>query len=170
MEAIAIIDLETLYGAHGEEVIKEIAVVGKYVQETFRFLPPYIMEAHGSISSGINYDDGAIPYSTIVQTLSEATANFANLFSKGVAKCRLLTDLLGRPITNLDDFGCPSRESYVPGAGCSMPCHKFPDKSCAMRNARSLFGWLKNHLKTKYVKCTKDYTRHTAAFNSGIDK
>jgi len=46
METIAVIELETLYGAHGEELIKEIAVVGKYVQETLRFLPPYIMEAH----------------------------------------------------------------------------------------------------------------------------
>ena len=64
-------------------------------------------------------DDGSIPYSTIIQTLSEATANFANLYSKGNAKCRLLTDLLHRPITNLDDFGCPSRESFVPG-GCRL--------------------------------------------------
>ena len=128
------------------------------------------MEPHGSISSGINWDDGSIPYSTIIQNLSEATANFANLYSKGNTKCRLLTDLLDRPITNLDDFGCPSRESFVPGAGCSLPCNKFPDKSCAARNAFS-FRWLKYHLKIReYVKCTKDYTRHTAAFNSGIQR
>ena len=81
------------------------SVVGKYVQEIFRFLPPYIMEPNGSISSGIYWDDGSIPYSTIVQTLNEATANFANLYFKCHANCRLLTDLLGRPITNLDDFG-----------------------------------------------------------------
>jgi hypothetical protein len=171
MEYVAVIDLETLNGAHGEEVIKEVSVVGEYVQETFRFLSPYTMERHGTTSSGINWDDGSIPYSTIIQTLSEATANFADLNSKGHAKCRLLTDLLDRPITNLYDFGCLSRESFVTGAGCSLPCHKFPDKSCAARNAPSLFGWLKYHLKTReYVKCTKDYTRHTAAFNSGIQK
>jgi len=61
MEAVAVIDLETLNGAHGEEVIKEFSVVGKYVQETFRFLPPYTMEPHGSTSRGINWDDGSIP-------------------------------------------------------------------------------------------------------------
>jgi len=149
MEAVAVIDLETLNEAHGEEVSKEVSVVGEYVQETFRFLPPYIMVLHGSTSSGINWDDGSIPYSTIIQTLSEATENFANLYSKGHAKCWLLTDLLDRPITNLDYFGCPSRESFVPGAGCSLPCYKFADKGCAARNARSLFGWLKYHFKTR---------------------
>jgi len=85
MEAVAVIDLETLYGAHGDEVIKEVSVVGEYVQEIFRFLPPFSMEAHGSTSSAINWDNGSIPYSTIIQTLSEATANFANLYSKAHA-------------------------------------------------------------------------------------
>ena len=109
------------------------------------------------------------PYSMIIQTLSEATAIFSNLYSKGHAKCWLLTYLLYRPITNLDDFGCPSRESFVPGARCSLPCHEFRDKSCAARNARSLFGWLKYRIKTRECgKCTKVYTRHTAAFNYGI--
>jgi hypothetical protein len=168
MEAIAVIDLETLTRVHGE-VLKEFSVVGKYAQETFRFLPPYTMEPHGSTSSGINWNDGSALYSSLVRTLNEATANFANLYCKGIAKCRFLTDLFDCPITNLDDFGCPPRESFVPVVGCSLPCHRFPDKICAVRNARSLFGWLKHHLKTN-VKCTKDYTRHTEKFNSDIQK
>jgi hypothetical protein len=169
MEAIAVIDLETLTGAHGEQVLKKVFVVGKYVQETFRFLPPYTMEPHASTSSGINTNDGSILYSSLIRTLSESTLQIYTV--KTLTKCRLLTDLLDRPIINLDDFGCPPSESFVPGAGCSLPCHRFPGKSCAVRNARSLFGWLKYHLKTReYVKCTKDYTRHTAEFNSGIQK
>jgi len=52
MEAVAVSVLETLYGAHGEEVVKEVSVVGEYVQETFRFLPPYAMEPHGSNLQG----------------------------------------------------------------------------------------------------------------------
>jgi len=54
MEAVAVIVLETLNGAQGEEVVKEDFVEGEYVQETFRFLPPYTMQPHGSTSSGIN--------------------------------------------------------------------------------------------------------------------
>jgi hypothetical protein len=66
MEAVAVIGLETLLGARGKEAVKEVSVVDEYVQETFRFLPPYTMEPHGSISSGINWADSSIPYSTII--------------------------------------------------------------------------------------------------------
>jgi len=44
MEAVAVIDLETLLGGRGKEVVKEVSVVGEYVQETFRYLPPYTMD------------------------------------------------------------------------------------------------------------------------------
>jgi hypothetical protein len=80
MDAIAVVDLETLTGSHGEEVVKEVSVVGKYDQETFRFLPPCTMQLHGLASSGINWDDGSISSSSLFRTISEATANFANLF------------------------------------------------------------------------------------------
>jgi len=54
--------------------------------------------------------------------------------------------------------------------GCSLPCHKYPDKSFAARNAHNLYGWLKHHLQDKeYVKCPKDNSRHTAIFNCGIE-
>jgi len=43
-----VIDYESLYGAHGEEVLKEVSVADKNVEETYRFVPPYTMEPHGS--------------------------------------------------------------------------------------------------------------------------
>jgi len=103
-------------------VIRGVSVVVEYAQETFLFLPPYTMEHHGSTSSAINWDDDSIPYSTIIQTLSEATENFTNQYTKGHAKCRLLTDLLDRPITNLDDLAAPhAKASYpVPAAACHV--------------------------------------------------
>jgi len=55
MEAVAVIDLENVNGVHGEEVVKEVSVVGEYVQDIFRFLPPYTMEPHGSTSSGLTW-------------------------------------------------------------------------------------------------------------------
>jgi hypothetical protein len=81
MEAGTLIYLETLLGARGEKVLKEVFVVGKYVQETLLY-----------------------------QTISESTANFANLYCKGNAKCRFLTDLFDRPITYLEEIGrAPAR-------------------------------------------------------------
>jgi hypothetical protein len=55
--------------------------------------------------------------------------------------------------------------------GCTMICHKFPDKSCALRNASNLYGWLMHYIQDKeYVKCPKDDTLHTAIFNSAVEE
>lgn len=165
----AVIDYESLIGAYGEEVIKELSVASEGVLETFRFLSPYCMNPHGSDSSGISWDDGNIPYSSIGKTVSEATANFLNLYSKDTGKCKTLSSLIHRSVQDLDAFNCPERSSFRMTTCCSLPCHKFPDKSCAARNALSLYGWLKHHIQEKeYVKCPKDNSRHTAIFNSGV--
>jgi hypothetical protein len=48
-----------------------------------------------------------------------------------------------------------------------MTCHK----SCALRNASNLYGWLMHHIQDKeYVKWPKDDTRHTPIFNSAVKK
>ena len=78
--------------------------------------------------NGICWDDGNIAYGSLFQTLAEATANFTNLFAKGTDKCKFLTELLGRSIQNLDSFGCPERKEFKMTTGCSLPCHKYPDK------------------------------------------
>jgi hypothetical protein len=127
------------------------------------------MNPHSSPTSGLGWDDGIIPYSSLFQTFAEATANFAHLYSKGDAKFKYLSAILGRSVQNLDSFGCPDRSEFRMTKGCSIPCHKFPDKSCAFRNASNLYGWLKHHIQEKEnVKCPKDDTRHTAVFNSGV--
>ena len=164
-----VIDYEYLSGAHGEAVLKEVSVASENVIDSFRFLPPYSMNRHSSPTSGLTWDDGLIPYLSLFQSLTEATTNFAHLYAKGDDKCAYLTNLLGRPVQNLDSFGCPSRKEFKMDKSCSLPCHKFPDMSCAVRNALNLYGWLKHHIQDKeYVKCPKDESRHTAIFNSGI--
>ena len=37
----------------------------------------------------------------------------AEVFAKGVEKCRLLTGLLGQNVENLDDYGCPKNQDPV---------------------------------------------------------
>jgi len=60
-----VIDYEYLLGAHGEEVIKELSVASKDVQETSRFLPPYRMDPHSGDENGIWWDDGSIAYGSL---------------------------------------------------------------------------------------------------------
>jgi hypothetical protein len=102
-------DYEYLTGARGEEVPKEIAIAP---EDIVLLLTPYSMNPHASPTSGLTWDDGVIPYSSLVQTLQEATTNFPLLYSKGDAKCRNLSTLLGRSVQNLDLFGCPERSEF----------------------------------------------------------
>jgi len=138
----AVIDYEYLSGAHGEEVVKELSVASYNVLEKFRILIPYPMDAHGSTEDGLNWHDANIDYAALFQTVNEATANFAHLYSKDNAKSKFLSSLLGRKIQNLDTFCWPSRKSFRTSTSCSMPCHRVPDKSCEARNAHSHYGWL----------------------------
>jgi hypothetical protein len=128
------------------------------------------MNPHASTTSGLTWDDGVIPYSSLVQSLTETIANFAHLYLKGDVKCKKLSTILERSVQNLDSFGCPEGSEFRMAKGCRMPCHKFPDKSCALRNASNLYGWLTHYIQNKeYFKYLKNYTRHTAIFNSALN-
>ena len=105
------------------------------------------MVAHSNDHNGLSWDDGIIAYSSLFQTLTKATANFAHLYAKGIVKWKFLSNLIGSTVQNLDTFGCPSHKSFRMTTGCNLPCHKFPDKSCATRNALSIYGWLKHHVQ-----------------------
>jgi hypothetical protein len=85
-EMEVVIIYEYLSGAHGEEVIEEVSVSSENVRETFLFLPPYAMVAHSNDQNGLSWDDGIIAYKSLFQTLTEATANFAHLYAKGIVK------------------------------------------------------------------------------------
>jgi hypothetical protein len=140
-------------GARGKEVPKEVAVASENSIETFCFLPPYSMNPHSSPTSGLSWEGGIIPNSSLFLTLTEAMANFAHLNTKGDAKCKNLSAILWRSVQNLDSFGCPERSEFRIAKGCSMTFHKFPNKSGAFRNAINLYGWLKHHIQEKeYVK------------------
>jgi hypothetical protein len=60
-----VIDYEYLTGARGEEVHNEVSVASENVIDTFQFLPLYSMNPHSSERSGLSWDDGIIPYSSI---------------------------------------------------------------------------------------------------------
>jgi hypothetical protein len=52
---------------------------------------------------------------------------------------------------------------------CGLPCHRFPNISCAQKNSQAFFQCLMYHFQNKlYVKCPKENTRHTELHNSGI--
>ena len=164
-----VLDFEFLRGRQNEMVVKEAAVAGDNVSDSFRFEPPYYMAPHGSVERGLNWDDGNIPYHKLSAVLKEAVAGFAHVCSFGPAKCSFLTALLQHTVLDLEDFKCPPAKKLTPTYSCALPCHRRPGFSCATKSAHSLYAWLMYHLQTKsYVTCPPDMSRHTAEFVSAI--
>ena len=151
-----VIDFEFLRGRTNEIIVKEISIAAANVSDSFRFKSPYPMTTHRSVENGLNWDDGHIAYSELYTVVNEAVAGFAHLYAYGIAKCAFLTELLSRPILNLQDFKCPLPKSFNHKYWCSMPCHKFPHVNCAIKTAHSLYDWLMYQLQTKsHVQCPK---------------
>ena len=74
----------------------------------------------------------------------------AEVFAKGLEKCRLLTNLLGRNGEILDDYGCPKIQDLVK-TDSSWICssYLFRHKTrlhCAERKAKVYRDWARQHL------------------------
>jgi len=165
-----VIDFESLKGAYGEDIVKEISLAGEDVIQTFHFKSPYQMAPHGSKVNGLSWDDGHLEYDRLYTTLKEAVSGYAHLYAYGDEKTKILTEMLGRAVQNLESLGCPSPYGLKSDFSCSLPCHKnYLNIHCATRSAYNLYRWLMYHLLSRrYINCPPDSTRHTAEFNSGI--
>jgi len=71
--------------------------------------------------NGLKWDDGRIPYNQLSAVLNEAVAGFAHLYGYGDSKCILISQLLVRPVYNLEDFNFPSLRYF--GHNFSLPNH-----------------------------------------------
>ena len=165
-----IIDYGAPKGRHNETIIKELTLVADDVIRTLHFQAPYDMRPHGSAENGLNWDDGHISYHQLQTTVTEAVSGYGHLYSYGIEKCRELSYQLRRPVLTLENFKCSSPRELPPSRySCGLSCHKFPNVSCAIRNAYSCYECFLYDFKTKsYVKCPQDMTRHTAMFVSGV--
>ena len=69
----------------------------------------------------------------------------AEIFAKGLEKCRLLTNLLGQTVEN--DYGCPKVQDFVKMDSLWM-CSSYPSRHktrlhCAEREAKVYGEWAK---------------------------
>ena len=62
---------------------------------------------------GISWSSGKLDYEKLFALFYKIKVMNAEVFAKGLEKCRLLTDLLGQIVENLDDYGCPKIQDLV---------------------------------------------------------
>ena len=62
---------------------------------------------------GIAWISGKLDYDELFAVFYDIKIMNAEVFAKGLEKCRLLTRLLGKILENLDDYGCPKIQDLV---------------------------------------------------------
>ena len=62
---------------------------------------------------GIAWSSGKLDYEKLFAVFDDIKVMNAEVFAKGLEKCRLLTTFLGQNVENLDDYGCPKIQDLV---------------------------------------------------------
>ena len=59
------------------------------------------------------WSSGKLDYEKLFAVFYDIKVMNAEVFAKGLEKCRLLTTLLGQNVGHLDDYGCPKIQDLV---------------------------------------------------------
>jgi hypothetical protein len=150
-----IIELCCLRGRGGGYVIKELAATGvekggAKTLQTFMFQPPYAENQLGTEERrtnrwvtgnlhSISWSDGYIPYDKLTDILIELTFDHAQIFVKGSEKQRMIGNLIGRVVYDLDWLLCPKAEDiYIPNPIRCMFMHV---EGCALSKCVKYAAW-----------------------------
>ena len=74
---------------------------------------------------GIAWSSGKLDYEKLFAVFYDIKVRNAEVFAKGLQKCRLLTTFLGQNVENLDDYGCPKNQDLVK-TDSSWICSSYP--------------------------------------------
>ena len=136
-----------------------IKYLGLFIDDSlqgFSFCPPKTFKPNKQTTwntshlHGIAWSSGKLEYEKLFAVFYDIKVMNAEVFAKGLEKCRLLTNLLGRNVENLDDYGCPKIQDLVKTESlwiCSS--YRFRHKRrihCADRKAKRYGEWAMQHL------------------------
>ena len=113
--SLIVLDIELIE----KKIFKELGhfIIGSL--EGFSFCPPKTFKPdkqttwNTSRLHGIVWSSGKLDYEKLFAVFYDIWVMNAEVFAKGLEKCRLLTYLLGRNVENLDDYGCPKIQDLV---------------------------------------------------------
>ena len=96
-----------------QNIIKELAFFIDGSVQGFSFCPPKTFKHNKqtiwntSHLHGIAWSSGKLDYKKLFAVFYDIKVMNAEVFAKGLGKCRLLTTFLGQNVENLDDYRCP---------------------------------------------------------------
>ena len=99
---------------------------------------------------GIAWSSGKLDYEKLSAVFYHIKVMNAEVYAKGLEKCKLLTNLLGQNVENLDDYGCPKIQDLVKTDSlCICSSYLFRHKTrlhCAERKAKEYGERAMQHL------------------------
>ena len=139
-----------------KNIIKELGRFFDGSVQGFSFCPPKTFKPNKQTTwntrhlHGIAWSSGKLEYEKLFSVFCDIKVMNAEVFAKGLEKCRLLTSLLGQNVENLDDYGCPKIQDPVK-TDSLWNCSSYPFRQktkfrCAARKAKLYGDWAMQHL------------------------
>ena len=139
-----------------KNIIKELGLFIDGSVQGFSFCPPETFKPNKQTTwntrhlHGIAWSSGKLDYDKLFAVFYDIKVMNAEVFAKGLEKCKLLTSLLGQNVEILDDYGCPKIQDLVK-TDCLWNCssYSFRHKTrlhCAERKAKVYGDWAMQHL------------------------
>ena len=129
-----------------KNIIKELGLYIDGSLQGFSFCPPETLRPNKQTSwntkhlHGFAWSSGKFDYDKLFAIFHDIKVMDAEVFPKGLEKCRLLTSLLGQIVKKLDDYGCPKIQDLVK-TDSLWSCSSYPFRyktrlHCAERKAK----------------------------------
>ena len=137
-----------------KNIIKELGLFIDGSLQGFSFCPPKTFKPTKQTSwntkhlHGNEWSSGKLDYGKLFAVFCDIKVMNAEVFAKGLEKCRLLTNILGQNVEN--DYGCPKIEDLVKTDSLWI-CSSYPFRhktrlNCAERKAKVYGEWAMQHL------------------------
>ena len=137
-------------------VIKELGLFIDGSVQGFSFSPPKTFKPNKQTTwntshlHGIAWSSGKLDYEKLFAVFYDIKLMNAEVFAKGLEKCRLLTTFLEQNVENLDDYGCPKIQDLVKTDSlwnCSSYLFRHKTRlHCAEMKAKVYEDWAMQHL------------------------
>ena len=139
-----------------KNIIKELGLYIDGSVQGFSFCPPKSFKPNKQTTwntshlLGIAWSSGKLKYEKLFAVFNDIKVLNAEVFAKGLEKCRLSTNLFGRNVENLDDYGSPKIQDLVK-TDSSWICSSYlfrnkPRLHCAEGKPKVYGDWVKQYL------------------------
>ena len=155
--SLVVFDIECIEN----NIVKELGIYENGTILSFSFLPPKnfkpTQQSHWCTQKlhGINWNAGLYPYEELESLIQSVMFRKTEYFAKGREECKIISDLLGDIVIDLDDLNCPkiSQLAFKDEEGrydydcCIYPYIHAKTAHCAERKAYYYGKWTENFFK-----------------------